>query len=68
MNAPVPALRWSGLPPYGRNKDKTENHPWARKEDPIRMPNTGIYESFPKLIVVEVSACSVLIERDWSKY
>ena len=59
MTAPLPALRWPGLVHCGRNNDKTENHPLARKGDQLRTPDTGICESFPKLMVVEVFASRV---------
>ena len=63
MNALPPARRYSGLVPYGRNKDKTENHPSARIEDWLRMPGMGIYEFFLELLAEDGSACFVLIER-----
>ena len=59
MTAPRPVLRWWGLPPYGRNENKTENHPLARKGDQLRTPDTGIDESFPKLMMMEVFASCV---------
>ena len=64
MTVPLPAPRWLGLAPCGRNKDKTENHPLARKGGQLRTPDTGIYEFFPKLILVEVFASCVLNERN----
>ena len=60
MTAPLPALRWSGLVPCGRNSDKRETHPLVRKGDRLRTPDTDTDESFPKLIVVEVFASCVL--------
>ena len=60
MIAPAPRLRLSELVACDGNKDKTENHPLARKGDRLRMPDTDIDESFPELLLVwEVSACSV---------
>jgi len=59
MTAPLPALRWLGLVPYVHSSDKTETHPLARKGDQLRTPDTDTYESFPKLIVVEVFASYV---------
>ena len=57
MTAPPPALRWSGLVPCGRNNDKTENRPLARKEDQLRTPDTDICEFFPRLIVEVFASC-----------
>ena len=51
MTAPQPVRRTSRLLPYGRNKDKIESHPLARKEDRLRTLGTGSDESFPELFV-----------------
>lgn len=59
MTAPLPARRWLGFPPCGRNKNKTENHLSARKGDRLRTPGMGIYESFPKLMAVEMFASRI---------
>jgi hypothetical protein len=64
MVVPAPGLRSSELALCDGNKDKTENHPLARKGDRLRMPGTDIDESFPELLLAgEVSACTVLGQK-----
>lgn len=56
MTAPLPAPHSQGLPPGGRNNDKTENHPGVRKGGRLRTSGTGSDASFPELLVEKVSA------------